>query len=288
MGNRISRLQTKDHRPKTRVWFAWIFLSLWSSVFGLQSAQGAERIVSLNACTDELLLQFVQPDQIAGVTRFSHSPKSEAILNSYPEIQKLSGDAEEVIKIHPELVLAETFSSRLLVEKLRRMNIPVSMIGVPRDWDELIKSAAEILNLTGHSEKIESLKKEIGVLIQLGGDSKWKGKTAVFWSAAGHVSGQGTFENTILSTLGLKNSAGFEGYQFLSLEKLIRLNPDVVVVTQGPEQKDSWSHDTLFHPALKTALPHLEYVVVPESAVSCASGYTVEALKNLLSEAPRG
>ncbi len=58
-----------------RLWtLSFIFLGSWFSVLGPLSAQGAERIVSLNACTDELLLQLAEPNQISGVTRFDLRP----------------------------------------------------------------------------------------------------------------------------------------------------------------------------------------------------------------------
>ena len=80
----------------------------------------------------------------------------------------------------------------------------------------------------------------------------------------------------------MKNGVRFEGYAFLSLEKLIQLHPDVIVVTQKASRKDSWAHETLFHPALKSALPHLEYLQIPEEAASCASVHTVEVLRQIL------
>ena len=158
------------------------------------------------------------------------------------------------------------------------------MIDVPRNWGELEKVAAHVAEIAGHSEKLETLLGKISEVVRLGKNSKWNGKAAVFWSAAGHVSGVGTFEDEILSTLGMSNRATFDGYQFLSLEKLIELHPDVIVVTQNPKQKDSWSHETLFHPAIRSALPELEYIVLPETSVSCASEYTIESLKYILSE----
>ncbi len=266
-----------------RLWtLSFIFLGSWFSVLGPLSAQGAERIVSLNACTDELLLQLAEPNQISGVTRFDLSTHSEKTLAQNPEIIQLPSDIESLMKAKPSIVLAGPFSSAALVEKLRKLDVTVVMVRVPKNWDELLDVSRQIATLTNQPKKLEAFSKAVEELKLISQTSKWKGKTAVFWSAAGHVSGSGTFEDTILSTLGMKNGVQFEGYAFLSLERLIQLHPDVIVVTQKASQKDSWAHETLFHPALKTAVPHLEYLQIPEGAASCASGYTVEVLRSIL------
>jgi len=285
--------RTTDHGPRTTKALSSLWLAARGTILVLTLgswlvarcpvlAHGAERIVSLNACTDELLLQLAEPGQIAGVTRFELSPKSKELLIQSPQIVRLPSDIESLMKAKPSIVLAGPFSSAALVEQLKKFGVTVAMVQVPRNWDELIEVSTQIAGLTNAPGKLEDFRKSIQELKQTGQSSKWHGKTVVFWSAAGHVSGSGTFEDTILSTLGMKNGARFEGYAFLSLEKLIQLHPDVIVVTQKAGRKDSWAHETLFHPALKKALPEMEYLHIPEEAVSCASGYTIEVLRNLL------
>ena len=149
-------------------------------------------------------------------------------------------------------------------------------------WDDLLENIKSLEEIIGKSPQVEIFRKSI---LNLGRPHfRWAGKRALFWSAAGHVPGKATFENTIIKTLGMQNAVDYEGYAFLSLEKLIQLRPDIIIVTQDLKQRNSWSHDTLFHPVLRAALPGLEYLQIPEEAVSCASDYTVKALENILKE----
>lgn len=282
MGNRINRPSTVDYRLSTQTKVICVFVSLWSMVYSPWSCDAAERIVSLNACTDELLLQLANPEQIAGVTSFDHSPQSQEVLRRFPSILKLTTDVESIIKAQPTLVLAGPFSNPLLIEQLKKMNVSVEMLSVPRNWAELSAVAGAIAKAANVPNHLEDFQNKIQDLQTHSKTSPWKGTRAVFWSAAGHVSGKNTFEDTILSTLGMENVISFEGYDFLSVEKLILLKPEVVVVTQDFSLKNSWSHETLFHPALKKALPEMQYLHIPEEAVSCASGYTIEVLRNLL------
>lgn len=258
--------------------FCVSFLILWGSGFCF----AGEKIVSLNACTDEWLLQLALPSQIAGVTRFNHSELSNQILEANPQIPYLRSEIESILRVDPQIVLAGPFSSAELVAQLNRLNVSVLNIPVPRNWDELETVMTQVADLTNGDKNLKRIQGKIKRLKAFQVQSPWKNKKAVFWSAAGHVSGKNTFENTILETLGMENAAQFEGFSFFSLERLIALNPDVVIVTQDFALKNSWSHETLFHPALKKALPDLEYLYFPGEAVSCASEYTVEILTDVL------
>ncbi len=282
MGNRVNRLQTTDYRQQTKKLSVFLLFSLWSLVFGLFSAQGAERIISLNACADELLLQLVSPDQIVGVTNLNHSEVTVRVLAENPHILRLKPDPENIIRLRPSLVLAGPFSNPLLIQQLEKMQIKVMHLAIPKNWDELQIEINRLAPWIQNSEKQKTALKRIEEIAGLKASSPWRGKRAVFWSAAGHLSGKETFEDTFLSALGMVNADSGEGYRFVSLERLIELRPEVIVVTQKQSHKNSWSHETLFHPALKKALPGIEYLHIPEEAVSCASVYTLEVAENLL------
>lgn len=283
MGNRVKSKKSHQKNQTVSAWlrnsfFYAFFLILW----GGGNCYSEERIVSLNVCTDELLLQLAEPAQIAGVTRLHHSPLAQAVLKRHSEIARLDSNIESLIKVQPSVVLAGPFSNQLLVEELKRLKVFVMNVAVPRNWNELVAVAEQITELTKQKEKLKRFREQIEMLKKKKHAPKWKGERAVFWSAAGHVAGRRTFEDTILETLGMTNAVKEEGYAFMSLENLIALNPQIILVTQNSQNKNSWSHDTLFHPALKQALPNLKYLEISEEAVSCASLYTVQVLNELM------
>ncbi len=285
--------RTTDHGPRTTkalssLWLVArgtilvLTLGSWLVARGSVSAQGAERIVSLNACADELLLQLVSPDQIVGVTNLNHSEVTHRVIAENPHILRLKTDPENIMRLRPSLVLAGPFSNPLLIQQLEKMQIKVMHLAIPKNWDELQSEISRLAPWIQNSEKQKAVQKRIQKLAELKTFSPWLGKRAVFWSAAGHLSGKQTFEDAFLSALGMVNADSGEGYQFVSLERLIELRPEVIVVTQNQSRKNSWSYETLFHPALKKALPGIEYLHIPEEAVSCASVYTLEVVENLL------
>ena len=67
-------------------------------------AETPQRIVSLNICTDELLLRLVEPSRVASVTWLSRDPSLSNIAALAAAVPVNHGSAEEVIPSAPDLV----------------------------------------------------------------------------------------------------------------------------------------------------------------------------------------
>ncbi len=74
------------------------------------------RIVSINMCTDELLLRLADRDRIASVTRLSQDRRNANMADAAAMYPANHGLAEEVISYHPALVLAGVYTSRTTVQ----------------------------------------------------------------------------------------------------------------------------------------------------------------------------
>ncbi|MBK9079818.1 MAG: hypothetical protein IPL91_12170 [Hyphomicrobium sp.] len=99
-------------------------VALGAAAFVLASAEAAEpprRIVSLNLCTDQLLLDLVEPERIAGVSYLATDPTLSADAVRLEPFKKLKGTAEEVLALHPDLVIAGEYTTGATVDLLRRL-----------------------------------------------------------------------------------------------------------------------------------------------------------------------
>ena len=85
-----------------------------------RAAGPAQRIVSLNLCTDELLLRLADPAKIASVTWLSRNPGSN-VPELAARVPINYGLAEQVLAVEPDLVLAGTFTTRIAVGMLKRV-----------------------------------------------------------------------------------------------------------------------------------------------------------------------
>ena len=81
-------------------------------------AANLPRLVSMNVCTDQLLLTLADPEQILGLSRFSRDgwQLRAGDISRYPV---LSGGAEDVLLIRPDVVVASAFDKRSTRELLK-------------------------------------------------------------------------------------------------------------------------------------------------------------------------
>jgi iron complex transport system substrate-binding protein len=102
--------------------------------FALATVRGVEqaavRVVSQTVGTDELLLALAEPSQIAALSHLARDPQFSAIsaeAAAYPQLAK-NGDAENVLKFSPTLVLVAGYSRADLVAQVRRAGVKVFVV----------------------------------------------------------------------------------------------------------------------------------------------------------------
>jgi len=97
------------------------------------SAAGPPRIASMNVCTDQLVVALADPEQIAGLSRFSRDgwQTSTGDAGRYPI---LSGGAEDVLLLKPDIVVASLFDKRSTRELLKEKGLRVAEFAVPRGF----------------------------------------------------------------------------------------------------------------------------------------------------------
>ena len=103
-------------------------------------------------------------------------------------------------------------------------------------------------------------------------------------SRRGWVSGGATLTTSLLSTAGLANAApdlGFKSGGFASLESIIAIRPDFILVTDAGESPEDQGEAFLLHPALQRLYPLDRRIVIPERLTVCAGPMLADALDRL-------
>ncbi|WP_375397120.1 ABC transporter substrate-binding protein [uncultured Sphingomonas sp.] len=81
------------------------------------------RVMSMNQCTDQLVLALLPPSRIASVTWLSRDPRYSAMVGAARRVAINRGAVEEVIATRPDLIVSDAFSNpagRALLERLRQ------------------------------------------------------------------------------------------------------------------------------------------------------------------------
>jgi iron complex transport system substrate-binding protein len=144
------------HRGRYNAALVAIFMTLTSAVV-VNAAEAPKRIVSLNMCTDELVLRLADRSNIASITWLSRDPISANVTDLATDVPINHGLAEEIIPLDPDLVVAGTFTARTAVAMLKQTGFPVTEFGVARNIGDVRAEIRKMAALVGEPARGEAL-----------------------------------------------------------------------------------------------------------------------------------
>ena len=100
---------------------AWLLLGIGSNGLALGEQKRAKRVVSINLCTDQLLLLIAQRSQIASVSYLARDPMISHLADQAQGIPINHGLAEEILPLEPDLVLVSSHTIRPTVALLQKL-----------------------------------------------------------------------------------------------------------------------------------------------------------------------
>ncbi|WP_249225328.1 ABC transporter substrate-binding protein [Tardiphaga alba] len=263
------------------------------SLFVAAPLQAAEqpRIASINLCTDQLLVTLADPAQILGLSPFARDPFRSWDKNKAAQFRLLSGEAEDVLALKPDLVVAGRFTKRATRELLKDKGLKVAEFAPARSLDEVKKQLREMGALVKHPERAEAEIAKLDVAIANARAAAQRNPLRVLAvSRRGWVSGGDNLTTSLLSAVGLKNAGGELGLKaggFASLEAIITLKPDLLLVADTTDFAEDEGRAFLLHPALEKTYPPSKRLVLPERLTACGGPTMVEALDRLSAEINR-
>lgn len=249
------------------------------------------RIVSMNLCTDELLLRLADPGQIASVTWLSQDPRNSTMAEAARSVPANHGLAEEVARFRPDLVIAGRYTTRTTVTVLRRMGFRVVEFGIPQSLPEAEQGIRDFAAAVGQPERGEALvagmKARLARIEPPAGEHR---PGAFVLRPNGFTAGRGSLVDDILTRAGLDNLAArldLGSYGQVPLETVILQGAEVLIVDDAREGTPSLATALLRHPAIVKLGRRLLEVPIPSKRWTCAGPGVVDAVERL-SAATRG
>lgn len=246
-------------------------------------AEKPSRIVSMNLCTDELLVRLAEPERIAAITYFSADTGVSNISAEASRFHLIRSQAEEVMSLNPDLVFAGQFTERSTVALLRQLGYPVYLLELPRDFEGIRKNIRELARLVGEEARGRQLIQAMDAALAGLPPAPEGTARAIFYQRGGYTPGAETFEDAILRAAGAENISATNGirhYGILSLEKLIAESPDLIVFSEFDKNRRSVGGGVLEHPALRRS-PKIRTVTLPARWLNCGGPSSVEAVREL-------
>ena len=239
-----------------------------------ERAPAPERIASLNICIDQLLWKLVDHERLVSISYLTANPIWSPIADQVKNVSLNHGLAEEIVPLKPDVIFAGEFDAPTAIELLRKLNLRVERLPLPRTLDDINVQITQLAELVGAQEQAQQMVASINQQIsELQITNQGKTPLTAFWySANGVVIGAGTLEHEFMQLAGLRNLAaerGMFGFNQLDLELLLSAKPQILIVEQGNDDAFSLAREYLAHPALQHA--DFKVIALPAGLSGCAA-----------------
>jgi len=260
------------------------------------------RVLAANAAWVDYLSLLVEPERLCALPAEAFGYSRLALVDDprWRALPQLPGfEAERVLALAPDLVLAHSWQSAETLDTLRRAGIPTLVVPVPESWQEITDTLALLATLLdvperGRALAIEFEQRRSALRARAAPYAGWRALCYTNLGQGGWTAGARTTFDVLLGLAGLANAAaeaGMVGDAPADRERLIAIDPELFVVGR-PDRSESSPPSAEFllgEPALAglRALRERRIVSLPPALFTTASPELLtgaEALVDALAE----
>lgn len=269
----------------------FIFLLLMSLALVASGAERPRRVVSINLCTDQLLLMLGEPDQIASVSHLALEPNSSYMANRAAGFSINHGKAEEILALKPDLVLAGAYTERTLLSLLEKLGYRVAQLPLASSIEDIRNNVRRMALLLDRQIVGERLLAEMDDRLQkVAVQRPVQRPRGAFYQPNGYTGGIGTLQHAALELAGWENVAALEGvagYGAIDMERLILARPRQLFTSSYSPGTDSRGQQMLRHPALRYLIQGREPVEMAYKYWICGGPMIADAVEILHRSLPQ-
>ncbi len=248
-----------------------------------------QRIVSMNLCTDELLMRLVDPSRIASISYLSRQTVNAPLgLGAIASALRVNhGLAEEVLLQKPDLIISGAFTTTAATALLRRLGHDVVTFEPESSLADMRANIRKMGQLVGEQARAEQLIADFDSRLATLQALIPPGEKPLFADIGvnNYVGGGGTLYAEIIHAGGyrtLGETLGFAGFRNVSLEQLLKVRPALISTATPWTSPPSISTQALRHPALRRLIDHTQQIVIPERFTTCGAPSTLGAVELLV------
>ena len=222
----------------------FLFLILLFSFTAIVNAKGVQakkynRIVSLTLSGDEMLLGLVPENRIAGLSgKINEDKEISNIVDKAKKFPKVEGNEEVLMSLEPDLIIVADWLSKRITDIGAITGAKVYFYKTPNSYEEQKKLIRDLANLVEEKENGEKLIKNMDDRLKalqnkIAKNYKGAKPRILMYTSFGTTSGKNTTFNDMVKLINGVNvvaEAGIDGFKDISKEKVIELNPDIIIV----------------------------------------------------------
>ena len=249
-----------------------------------------EKIISTAPSNTEVLMALGLGDKLVAIDKYSTD--IEGINTELPQIDFSNPDAETIIGLEPDIVIAwghnKTGSVEDPFKAISESGIPVVYIPSSDSIDGIYKDIEFIADVVNEKSKgkeiVDDMKAQVEEIKAIGDTITDKKSVYFEISPAPYLSsfGKSTFLNEMIEIIGAKNIfENEEGWVSPTAEAIIDANPDVIITNAGYmenpteeiKSRDAWENIN--------AIKNNEVYLVDQNASSRPSQNVIKALEQM-------
>ncbi|HTI67086.1 MAG TPA: helical backbone metal receptor [Caulobacteraceae bacterium] len=243
------------------------------------------RVVSINSCTDVMLLDLADPGQITALSHYCRQADSSTVVERARPYPITYESAEEVLALRPDLVLASRHNALATRQALTRLGIRVEVFATPETVDESLAQVRKVAGLVGHPERGAALVARIEAAFAAAAPRLGtRPVSTLIFQANGFTAGSQTLIGELMRRTGLANAAdryGLRKWGNVRLENLVADPPELLLGGQAAADRPTWADRLGHHPALAAISGRMARDVLPESLFLCGGSVFIPAVQRL-------
>lgn len=248
------------------------------------------RIVSLNLCADQLLVDLVPRQRIRALSHLATDGAVSPVTVQAAGIPSTRGEAEVVVGLDPDLVLAGEWSTPATVSLLERIGRRVVKVPLAEDLSAVRRTIRLVAAAVGEPASGERLVGDLDRRLAAASVAAAAAPVtsarhaALVYQVNGLASGPGSLVDALMRSAGLDNHAprlGLGPGGTVPLEAIVADPPDLVVLTGPVDEYRTAVADNLRHPAFLAVRRARASVVVPWRYWLCGTHHAATAVELL-------
>jgi iron complex transport system substrate-binding protein len=256
------------------------FLGGCSAKFEHARGEGM-RIVSLDYCADQYVLELADKDEIVALSpeaerRFSYLREKAA---GFPMVRPRMAD---VLALRPDIVVRSYGGGPGAALFLEQAGVRVVQLGYPQDLGGVRSEVLRIGEELGSPNAAHALIEQYDSrLARLGGQGD-EPLQVMYMTPTGVTAGPGTLIDEVLRAAGLANFQTRPGWNPIPLERLAYEQPDLVAASffeSDTYQIDHWS--AARHPIARLQMEEKPVAMLDGAWTSCGAWFMLDAVEVL-------
>lgn len=244
-------------------------------------------VYSLNLCTDQLAMLLAAPGQLQSVSELATDPSLSVLHEQARQYPANRGLAEDVVAASPDLVVTGAWSARNATDLLRGLGYRVETFAPDLTLDGIRSDIARMGKLMQREQQADGLLADFDAQLAKAPDAACPASfrpSLLVYGPNGVTEGAGTLPDTVIEAAGFRNlgaGPGTGGMAFVSLENVIAMQPDVILLPAADPAAPALAQKLFNHPALKASGARIVRGAVDPALWTCGGPFTARAVTGL-------